>query len=210
MSKDMLGPIVRALVGVPQQHHGLILDVVNKLGGKDAIEVRKRIAQALREAPASKVKTPLDTIIRVDRAVRPVYPDWVKKVMHPELEGAGPSEYDLATVELWLHDSQKGGNWLNGQGIYGHLKSNNMLDGCLGLADGLEIQKKGVAVFRKFFGGKAVFLWKSVVPYRDSDLNVPYLIEVGGEVVVRWGWLDDGWLDGHPAARFASPPTQVG
>ena len=33
MSHDMLGPIVRALVGVDVSHHGIILDLVNKLGG---------------------------------------------------------------------------------------------------------------------------------------------------------------------------------
>ena len=46
----MLDPIVRALVGVDPAHHGLILDAVNKLGGRDAEAVRVRLAQALRDA----------------------------------------------------------------------------------------------------------------------------------------------------------------
>ena len=52
--KSMLDPIVRALVGVDPAHHGLILDAVNKLGGRDAEAVRVRLAQALRETPSTK------------------------------------------------------------------------------------------------------------------------------------------------------------
>jgi hypothetical protein len=33
-----------------------------------------------------------------------LYPEWVTKVMHPELEGTGPAEYDLAKVEQWFPD----------------------------------------------------------------------------------------------------------
>ncbi len=60
MSKDMLGPITRALVGVELQHHGLVLDVVNKLGGKNADAVHQSVATALRgqEEPASSAKKP--------------------------------------------------------------------------------------------------------------------------------------------------------
>src|ERR1700688_2132013 len=103
-------------------------------------------------------KPPLDTIIRVDRSVRPVYPEWVKKVMHPELEGTGPAEYDLAKVEQWFHDEQTKDGMV-GNRIYEHLKSNNMLDSCLGLRDLEEIQKKGVTFFREPFKGKVVFGW---------------------------------------------------
>jgi hypothetical protein len=48
-SNSMLDPIVRALVGVDPVHHGVILDAVNKLGGRDATTVRSRIAKVLRE-----------------------------------------------------------------------------------------------------------------------------------------------------------------
>src|ERR1700722_11534777 len=105
MSKSMLDPIIRSLVSVPEKHHGLLLDTINKLGGEDADDVHKRLAKALREPRTPPTpEPPLDTIVRVDRSVRPVYPDFVKTVMHPELEKVGPAEYDLATVDLWLHD----------------------------------------------------------------------------------------------------------
>lgn len=145
-----------------------------------------------------------DIIVRVDRSIRPVYPDWVKTVMHPELEPTGPAEYDLATINPWLHDGQKNGRCMEGHKLYEYLKENGMLESCLSLRDGEEIQKKGIAVFRKFFQGKAVFLWKSVVQNRDGDFRVPYLCKTGGWVVMVWSWLDSNWHGNFPALRFAS------
>ena len=49
--------------------------------------------------------------------------------------------------------------------------------------------------------------WKAfctIVQNRDGNLNVPYLIENDGEVVVNWNWLDNDWNDNNPAARFAT------
>lgn len=145
-----------------------------------------------------------DSIIHVDRSIRPVYPDWAKVVMHPELEAVGPAEYDLATVELWLHDEQKSGKWMKGEALYRYLKETESLKNCLGLHDAVEIQKKGIALFRKLFGGKAVFCWKSVVRNRFGYLHVPYVCGGGGEVVLYWDWLGSGWSAYGPAARFAS------
>lgn len=146
----------------------------------------------------------LDTLIRVSRSIRPVYPDWVVTVMHPELEPTGPAEYDLATIDPWLHDGQKNGCCMEGHKLYEYLKENGMLESCLSLRDGEEIQKKGIAVFRKFFQGKAAFLWKSVVQTRNGFLRVPVLFEDDVEVVVAWHWLVNGWDGINPALRFAS------
>lgn len=147
---------------------------------------------------------PLDFTIRVDRSVKPAYPDWVKKLMHTELELTGPANYDLETaVEEWCHDDQKTGV-VNGQKIYDHLKVTNALADQLGLADLLAIQAKGIKVFRKLFKNKAVFGWKSVVQERDirGILCVPYLFGDGGEVILLWSWLDDDWSSSSPALRF--------
>ena len=140
-------------------------------------------------------------IVRVDRLVRPVYPDWVKKPMHPELELAGPAEYDLSKLELWLHDDQKD-SMVKGEVIYSHLKATNTLTSCLDLRDGFAIQAKGIAVFRRFFGGKSAFLWRSTAQSLFSRILVPFLCEFGGEIVVDWNWLDRGWYTDHPALKF--------
>lgn len=172
----------------------------------------KALKKAL-EALASQTQSParqkksaatFNTTVHVDRSIRPAYPDWVKEPLHPELEGAGPTEFDLSKVDEWLHDDQKNGKYVRGQVIYDHLKANDMLEGCFGLADLLAIQKPGIAVFRKHFAGKAVFGWKSVVRDRGGGLFVPYLYGLGGQVKLLWRWLDDDWSGGHPALRFAS------
>lgn len=143
-------------------------------------------------------------IIRVNRSIRPAYPDWVDKAMHPELEAKGPRKFDAGKLEQWLHDSQKNGGVCKGKLIYEHLISNNMLESCAGLRDLEEIQKRGIDFFRKHFAGKAVFGWKSVVLDRRGFLNVPCLIEDDGQVVLHWYWLGRDGDDASPALRFAS------
>ena len=145
----------------------------------------------------------VDNIIRVDRSLRPTYPEWVRIVMHPELEATGPAEYDATSLEQWLHDGQKNGGWVKGEKIYEHLEEKKMLESCLGLVDLIAIQAKGIDFFRQHFAGKAVFAWKSVVRGRNDDLGVPYLYGVGGEVVLGWFWLGNDWDGSLPARRFA-------
>jgi len=145
----------------------------------------------------------INSIIRVNRSSPLSYPDWMKEVMHPELENTGPAEYDILAVEQWLHDGQKDGKWIKGDEIYAHLKKNNMLKTCLGLHDLEEIQKKGIAFFRKYFKNKAVFGWKGIVRHRSVNLSVPCLCEHGGKVVLDWYWTDNDWRVNHPALRLA-------
>jgi hypothetical protein len=145
----------------------------------------------------------IDTIIRVNRSVSPVYPEWTRKVMHKDLELSGPGEYDISIVQEWRHSDQDNGV-VKGDVIYKHLKNNDMIKDQLGLADLLAIQAKGIAFFRKYFTGKAVFGWKSVVRASNDNLRVPDLIEDGGEVLLPWRWLGRGWDSCRPALRFAS------
>lgn len=140
-------------------------------------------------------------IIRIDRKVRPVYPDWVEKPMHPELETTGPAEYSLGDVDQWLLEKQKTGV-VTGNQIYEHLKSSDDLKNHHDLRDLLAIQKLGIEVFRKHFAGKAVFGWKSVDLRRGGFLDVPYLLEDGGTVYLYWRWLGNGWNSRSPALRF--------
>lgn len=146
----------------------------------------------------------IDFIIRVNRSIRPSYPDWMKEVMHPELETIGPAEYGGTKLEQWLHHGQKDGKLIAGNKIYAHLKKTDMLKTCLGLRDLEEIQKKGTVYFRKHFAGKAVFGWASVVRNRRGDLFVPYLYGRGDEVILDWYWLGFDWSSLNPALRHAS------
>lgn len=191
---------------------GQIEALVNKLGGMDGVSsllademvvIKKEISKEVKVTPPEP-EVELDPIIRVDRSIRPSYLDWMKEVMHPELENAGPAEYDISAIEQWLHDGQKDGKYIEGNKIYNHLKKADALKICLGLRDLEEIQKKGIAFFRKHFKGKVVFGWAGIVRDRDGHLNVPFLCEIGGKVVLNWSRTDRDWYGFNPALRFAS------
>ena len=170
------------------------------------IENPKAVAKVLAAfAPVVKDKEveTVSGLVSVDRAIRPIYPDWVKEVLHPELENSGPAEYDVGQLEQWLHDGQKNGGWVKGQVIYDHLKATDTLKDCASLRDLEEIQKKGVSFFREHFQGKVVYGWKSVVRRAGGYLFVPFLCEDGGEVMQCWYWLGDDWLGSYPALCFA-------
>ena len=93
------------------------------------------------DAPAKKSKIKeaapqeekIDSVLHVDRTVAPVHPEWMKAPLHPELELKGPAEYDLKTnMDISFLPGQ-GDDKFTGLDAYEHLKSNNLLDGCLGV-----------------------------------------------------------------------------
>ncbi len=117
---------------------GQLNAIVKKLGGEEGALKFLRgelVVQpvVISEPPPEPV---LNFLVRVDRSVKPSYPDWMKKLMHPELELAGPAEYNLQDgVEQWLHDGQKNGV-VSGNTIYKHLQKGDNLATCLNLQDG--------------------------------------------------------------------------
>lgn len=174
MSDDTIGSITRALLKVPQRHHGIILDAMNKLGGETSDEVARNLGKALKKPCA-----PPATIIHVKREVELTYPSWMTKLLHPELEHTGPTTYKVTELEMWLHDRQKRNHFGQGRSIYHHLETNEMLHSCLGLADGLALKEKGVEFFKEHFSGRVLMLWRSAVikseeGYRDR-LLIPCL-----------------------------------
>jgi hypothetical protein len=172
-------------------------------GNEEKIKRVLKIAREGTENPQAVIQL-LDSIVRVDRTIRPTYPDWKKKVLFPKLENFGPSEFDAAKLELWIHKGQKNGGRVKGQIIFEYLKKEKMLGNCLGLRDLEEIKKKRIDFFRKYFRDKAIFGWKSVVQGRGGDLSVPYLYDGGYEVVLDWYWLEYGWSGNCPGLRLAS------
>lgn len=130
--------------------------------------------------------------VYVDRSIRPVKPErMMLGTIHPaKLENTGPAEYNLADVELWLHECQKHCNAGRRGFIHRHLENAGMLKNCLSLRDGEEIKKLGIVIFRKFFGDKSVFLWKSVMKGLGSECFVPILYDNGGRVVICWRSLE--------------------
>lgn len=185
---------------------GQLNAIVKNLGGEEgALKfLRGELIVQPVVVPESQPEPQLNFIVRVDRFVKPTYPDhWFKKLEHPELECSGPTEYDLQTgVHEWLHYIQKNGV-VAGDTIYDCLKNDNALASCLNLQDGLAIQGKGTVVFRKLFNGKVVFLWGSVVQDTIDDLLVPCLYCRDDKVGLRWVLLCHSWFCNNPALRFS-------
>jgi hypothetical protein len=156
----------------------------------------KEVAQAV------QVVSDRGGFVTVDRTIRPSYPNWTEEVLYFALQTTGPAQFNVNTLVQWLHNDQKTSTG-KGNVIYEYLKTNNMLEGCLGLRDLEEIQKKGIKFFRRHFQDKAVFGWKSVVRASSGNLLAPYLLEGGDLVVLQWRWLENDWSSSYPALRFA-------
>lgn len=181
---------------------GPLTELMNQIGGENGRCRFDEFKLWLKRVPGDMVEVAPDTI-HVDRSVRPNYPSWILEAMHPELEGTGPDKFETKSLQLWFHPSQTTGV-VKGRVIYAHLYSEGMLESCLGLRDLEEIQKKGIAHFRKHFQGKDVFGWKSVVRDHVNLFFVPYLIGISGKVVLSWDSFDAaGWGSRNPALRFA-------
>jgi len=79
--------------------------VFNKLGGVGG--AKRFLADELMLVETLKPESQLEPaffLVYVDRSVKPTYPDWFKKLEHPELEYSGPTEYNLCGVQKWLHN----------------------------------------------------------------------------------------------------------
>lgn len=126
-------------------------------------------------------KPEFDFAVEVDRSIKPIYPGFVKKVIHPELKLVGPSKYHLLTdVEKW-HDQKQETGTVAVYEIYATIKNEGFLKDCFSLADLLAIQEKGNEVFlAAFLGGQgfftSIFAWKSVVEDVFGRRKVPYFI----------------------------------
>ena len=50
----------------------------------------------------------------------------------------------------------------------------------------------------------------TATPHNSGNLNVPYLYENGGKVVLNWNWLDNDWNGNNPALRHATRSFLLG
>jgi hypothetical protein len=156
---------------------------------------------------AIPVEEKIDSVLLVDRTVPPAHPDWMKTPLHPELELTGPAEYDLKTnMDISFLPGQGDGKF-TGLDAYEHLKGNNLLAGCLGLADGFAMRERGVKAYNKFFEAKegaVVALWTAVFTDDDGKLCVPLAMPILGKVAIVKGDLSVLWTKYRPVVRFAS------
>ncbi len=132
-----------------------------------------------------------NTLIRIDRSVKLTYPDYMKEVVHPDLEGVGPAEYDMTQVKLLVHDDQKYGGQTKGEKIYEYLKAIDVLKECLCFKDALAIKGSRIVAFRKAFGNDVVVCWRSVMRDHDGCLYAPIVYGEDNWVIMRWLFLGE-------------------
>lgn len=151
-----------------------------------------------------------DSIIRIPFAAPIRYPGWAQGLKHPELERRGPAEYDLASLRPWTHPGQFDENGVKGSVIYAELVKEGILETCIGLRDLLEIRKKGVVQYRRFFGLSIVYGWKSIVEERvigeerEPYCLIPYLYVYNDCIIQDWNGIANDWYKAYVAYRHQS------
>ena len=68
---------------------GTVEAVFNKLGGLEGAAqfLRDELTLVLQPKPEPPLEPALDFLVRVDRSVKPSYPNWFKKLEHPSWSG---------------------------------------------------------------------------------------------------------------------------
>lgn len=143
-------------------------------------------------------------MICVDRSKTPPYPEWVQEAVHPELQGVGPTEYDVADLDQWV--TRDPNCLVRGRLTYEYLKESKMLETCLCLTDLLEIQAKGIQCFLACAkGATCLVALRSVCKGKDSKMYVAYLTLHDCAVILRWACIDKCVFDRvHSIPRFRS------
>lgn len=146
---------------------------------------------------------PMD--ISTDRSVTPVYPEFVGRLIAPELEHTGPTQYNTET-DLFVGsiETKPGFKILIASDVGTTLLQGRYLQACLGIHDGLEIQAKGIEVFRALKASldlKEIHLWRSItsegapvehgILFGQPNTYLPVLIEKDDAVVIEWRSFSD-------------------
>jgi hypothetical protein len=165
-----------------------------------------------------------DDIIYVDRSKGPTYPTGVTTPEHPDLELAGPPEYNIFQVEIWTPGNQEGIETIkivdctfshspkdsmvprivNGEVILKFLEDHGMIIDFLGLSDLRAIKEKGITFYRKHFKGETIYSLKGVISVDRSRRLIPCLRERDDKVVLEWESLSNGYFSVTKFPRFKS------
>ncbi len=204
MSESNLDPIIRELVGAHRKFLPVMLSVSQILNRRNekAQEFASDLALFTHDWKQKNlpVDEKADFLVTVDRLSKLVYPGFVDRVMHPELEVGGHASYNITSVARWLHPDQ--GKSVTGKEIYDTLRESGAISRCLNLRDGQAISRMGVRRFRRLFDGQSPFLWGSVVQDNTGYLLVPYLHDAFDEIEVGWEFLESRFTMKYPALCF--------
>lgn len=132
-------------------------------------------------------------IVLIDRSATLVFPYWVKKILHPEIQDVGPAEFDIRRLELHVLDGQKD-RWTSGKTIYAYHEEHGMFEDDLGLRELQAIRAREVGFYRAYLKGLVPVAWKSGVLDEGGDSYVPFICERSGSdgVMLDWCWVGNG------------------
>ncbi len=210
MSKDMLGSLTRASVGVPKKYLELGATLLNLLGTtnlNNTLWYQHLTAVTKAGLPSRPQPLGPTEMVHVDRFHPLKYPDfadpkWLKNLFFLKLEASGPDMYTLDEIEEWVHPDQLGEGKASGHAIYNELRRVGLQRKCLSLADLLSIKRLGPMRFNEYFSGKQLCAWKSVVPDTQGLHHVPYLSYRDNELRLSWISIDRNWSAEDVAPYF--------
>jgi len=144
-------------------------------------------------------------------------------LVYPELEHDGPLSFNLADVELLLHEMQKPAlavvgkqfvkqkpQTVTGHEVFAWIKQEGRISDCFSLLDGEAIRDLGLEVYKERFGSRRLPLWKSTGSDNPNialgRLSVPCLCVLGSDLVILWVTLDNEFTFSyttpcHPRAK---------
>jgi hypothetical protein len=122
-----------------------------------------------------------------------LFPKWVTSELVPERKTSDSALIRPSELERWHPPSGKKRRMETGADVYRKIKKARLLACCLDLRELMQIERKGIRFYRKYFGRRAVFGWRSAVRDRLGFRYVPYLFEFGDGVYVHWYLFDFAW-----------------
>jgi hypothetical protein len=186
------------------------------------INIEGRVREAIGESGAMstfqlhKIVDEFDPIVHVNRNAIPKLHVGGFRLVNPELELIGPTEFDIMQSERWFHPQQieRG---VPANHVFNKLQKDGLIERCFGLAELEAIKARGVHFFRKYFGVKRkwfvwntwsadyLYAWKTIIVstidgwYKDQH-QVPFLHAYREELTLYWHKVAElGLESGSPA-----------
>ncbi len=131
-----------------------------------------------------------DTMIRINWSAEIEWPYGPKigRLLFPELQDLGETTIALRDLNYWNHGTvDQNKNDVRSYNVLEHIISTRNARFCLGIREGLAIREQlPIEEFKRFFGDRIVFLWKSAATDDLGNFMAPVLYDSDGEIVLLW------------------------
>lgn len=197
--KDMLGPITRALVSVPQNRLAIVADIANKLAGAGGEVFHSGLAEFLRNGGPTNIGD-LTVVTAPFDLKKFLGENWKNVPEEQDTASAALKEVDFSKAEFvtCLKDGEKR---ITGEDKLARLKAGHQIrygaTVFIGLWNDYQTHKEN-SVVEKLFRAKGITyidFFGDVLLYPDGHRFVLCLYRFGvGEWVWDCHWLDRGWF----------------